>query len=356
MKIVFLVGNGFNYLIEDIIKHHPFNNGGTPDELKHRRETSQGISDITALWRKFDKVFEDFEAHFQEKGIKISHEDLVRMVYTVINLFSSMPGLSQVLDPDDIGKLRDIFSKFLLDKIREIADEFMEHHNSGQYGEIRQYLPTFSANVQALFMENGVKKVNFCTTNYDGILDTLLTKQPRGFITDDGFRSTTPPSELLDIYPDYLSSKSLVLTHLHGSYLYTKRFGKTYKTNDYDSNDEPVMVFNDPKMKREIIRADSVLWSYFLKLNSDLKEIDKLIIFGNSMSNEPHIKTLIQKNFNRPNTTIVVSSRTPEKITHELTSMHEGSPVYTGKIVEKSTKGIEDADSLMELIKEMVLA
>lgn len=356
MKIIFLVGNGFNYLIEDIIKHHEFDNGGTPDELKHKRETSQGISNITALWKKFDTVFAEFETHFKERGMKISHEDLVRMVYTVINLFSSMPGLSQVLAPEDIGKLRDIFSKFLLDKIREIADEFMEHHNSGQYGEIRRYLPTFSSNVQAILMENHVQKANFCTTNYDGILDTLLTKQPKGFITDDGFRSTTPPSSVLDIYPSYLSSKSLVLTHLHGSYLYTKRFGKTYKTNDYSSNDEPVMVFNDPKMKREIIRSDSVLWSYFLKLNGDLKEFDKLIIFGNSMSSEPHIKTLIQNNFNRPNTVIVIASRSPEKVTRELEAMHEGKPVYTGRIVEKSTEGIRDSDSLFALIRDMIVA
>ncbi|NVO32589.1 hypothetical protein, partial [Hymenobacter lapidiphilus] len=322
-------------MIEDIIRKFP-NHGLTPDEVVTKRETADSIRAITGLWKKFDDAFADFYRQFDEKGIKISHEELIRLIYTVINLFSSMDGFEKILPKSDIVKLNSVFDGFLLNKIREIAKEFQDHQDSAAYGNMRNYFPTFSNQLEDMIKGKNFSKFTMFTTNYDGVLDTLTTKIPKGFMFTDGFATSAPYPGLLDMVPEYVYGNSLVLAHLHGSYRFTKAFGKTYKTRANIENNEPVMVFNNPNMKEEIVRNDNTLSEYYDFLKKCLSDYDHLVILGNSMEAEPHIKKLINKHFRRKGTSITVCSRNPNAIKAEIEPFYIG-----GKIYEETTRGVE---------------
>ncbi|RSK43753.1 hypothetical protein [Hymenobacter rigui] len=104
-----------------------------------------------------------------------------------------------------------------------------------------------------------------------------------------------------------------------------KYFGRTYKTIGNFINNEPVMVFNQPESKGHIIKNDNVLNEYFryLKLLLKSENTSRLVILGNSMEAEPHLKAVIKEYFNRPNTEIIVSSRAPHKVSNELKEYYD---------------------------------
>ncbi len=342
MKVLFLIGNGFNYMIEDIIRHKVLTSNPTPEQLKEGTEVADSIRAITALWQKFQETFAAFHEQFSEKGIKISDEDLIRMINSVITLFSNISGFEQILPREDIEKLKLIFDNFMLDKIREISEEFRKHQQSEAYGKIRNNFSNFSRNVEDFVNANGVEKCNIFTTNYDGIIDTLLTRWPNGFMFADGFIDSDTDG-LLKLVPNFIKRDKLMIGHLHGSYRFAKYYGKTYKTKENIINQEPVMVFNNPNMKEEIIKGDTVLRDYFELFADCLSSYDKLIILGNSMEAEPHLKKLIKAFFNRTGTSITVCSRSPANIKAEI------KPFYKGNIIEETTRGINTEDAMIAL-------
>lgn len=342
MKVAFIVGNGFNYMVESVIRKY-LTGQETPEQLKEKRDTADSIIAITALWKKFDEVFKELSEQFKQRGIRVSHEELIRMIYTVINLFSSMTGFEQILTAEDLQRLKSVFDGFLLSKIREIAQEFQEHQKSEAYGKIRNFFPVFPGSVTDMISERGLGKVRIFTTNYDGILDTIFTKRPSGFIFSDAFINSASYQDLLELEPAYVYRNDLVLAHIHGSYRFTKRYGKTYKTRENTENREPVMVFNNPDMKEEIVKSDNVLSEYYRCFEVTLSKVDKLVILGNSMEAEPHLKKAIKKYFDRPGTSITVSSRNPGSVKDQLFNCYK-QPIH-----EVSTSGVVSEQDLINL-------
>lgn len=342
MKVAFLVGNGFNYMVENIIRKHVTGHE-TPAQLIEKRSTADSIISITSLWRKFDDVFQELTQQFEERGVRISHEELIRMIYAVINLFSSMSGFEQILGPEDLTRLKTVFDSFLLNKIREIAREFQEHQKSEAYGKIRGYFPTLPGSVEDMIRGRSLGKVRIFTTNYDGVLDTIFTKRPYGFMFSDGFVNSQAYADLLELEPAYVTGNDLILAHIHGSYRFTKRYGRTYKTKENADNREPVMVFNNPNMKEEIVKGDNVLSEYYKAFELTLSKAEKLVILGNSMEAEPHFKKVIRRYFNRPGTSITVSSRNPDSVKEQI------KPFYSQQIHEVSTRGVNSEDDLIAL-------
>ncbi|MCQ4140144.1 hypothetical protein, partial [Chryseobacterium sp. EO14] len=325
LNMLLLVGNGFNYMVENWINNLPEHL--IDNKIKEsKNDITQKISEITKLWQKFNDIFEEI----REKNPKLNDEELIRIIYSVIDLFSNMSGLEKIMGPEKLLELKGLFDSLLLEKIRDIALEFKSHHESIGYKNIKKLFPDFGKNFNQILIDNKVEYLHIYTTNYDGILDTLLTDDPRGFIFHDGF-GNIHNDRFLGFY-EYNINYSKIICHLHGSYLYEKNFGVTYKLKENLENNEPVMIFNNPDFKENIIKKDTVLSEYYKILESDLKTADQLIIFGNSMANEPHIKKLIQKYGNKKELKILIFSNSPEKVSQEL----EG--FYNYNISEFNTK------------------
>lgn len=340
MKTVLITGNGFNYMINGWIDNIPDENllklnVGSKNQIKN------DITEITTLWQKFNDIFDEIKKNLPQ----LNEEELIRLIYSVIELFSNLPGLEKILDTRKIEELKNIFNSFLLDKIREIAEEFRNHHESTGYKSIKKIFPSFGKKFSELLKSKDIEFFNIFTTNYDGLLDTMLTGDPRGFIFQDGFSNYT--ENLLTISEDNINFNKLIC-HIHGSYLYKREFGYTYKLKNKLKNTEPIMVFNNPDFKEQIINRDNVLARYYHILLENLKVADNLIILGNSMKNEPHLKNLISKYANRNNLNLYVCSTNPQKIADELKTHY----CYTINTI--NTKDFKDEDTFLSFISNII--
>lgn len=355
-NIAFIVGNGLNFLIKHIIDELPIKEL-SPTRVLRRNALSKNLGEITVLWKKFDSAFEELREHFVAKGNKISDEELIKLISSVINFFSNLDGFEKVLSREDISKLRVVLDGFLLKQIIAIADEFRQHEGKGAYGGIREYFKNFEAEFDKLSTHYGYKKTLFFTTNYDGILDVLFSRQPFSFTKEDGFRSISKNSEdfaevklagvFLKFMPRFLYERKLILCHIHGSYKFIKHFGKTYKLIGTRENTRPVIVFNRPEAKEYTISNDNVLAEYMRLFVQTLQSPDtkRLVIFGNSMEAEPHLKDAIRDYFSvKPGKKeIILVSRDPEKIEIEL------ADYYKGDIINKSVRGVNTENDLIQL-------
>ncbi len=177
------------------------------------------------------------------------------------------------------------------------------------------------------------------------MLDTLLTGDPRGYIFHDGFSHFN--NNLLSISEENINYNKLIC-HIHGSYLYKRELGFTYKLKNNLYNSEPIMVFNNPDFKEQIISRDNVLSRYYYILLESLKTADNLVILGNSMKNEPHLKKIISKYGNRPELNVYVCSTNPQKIADEISSS------YQHKINLVNSKNFIDEDSFINFIDTII--
>lgn len=307
-KITILTGNGLNYLIAGIIKKYPYT-GGMLGSLK--KPTSDNIYNITKLWEAFDNIFKELS----EELNNVNPEELIRMVYAVINLFSSIDTFERVLGKEKVIEIREAFNMFLIEKIIHIADRFREHENFDQYKDILKYFKHFSDDVNKFAQENDTT-LCITTTNYDGLLETLFVRKSEGYSSSDGFKKFNN-SNLLQFDPLSFEKKRIHIMHIHGSYKYTKRNNTTYKLIGTSTNETPVMIFNNKHVKESIIKSDNVLSYYFSKFEQDLSESHKLIILGNSMKTEPHIKSSIKRLLPK-NATVMICSDNPTLVHEEI--------------------------------------
>lgn len=345
MKTIFITGNGFNYMVNGWIKNLSSEQFDSL-HLPNKQEIINDIDKITSLWKKFTIVFEEIK----QKNPQLSDEELIRLIYSVIDLFSNLPGLSKIMNDKQIDDLKNLFSSFLLDKIREIAQEFRFHHESVGYKNLKKIFPQFGSNFNKI-LETKLKNsdgdgyFNIFTTNYDGILDTLLTGDPRGFIFKDGFGSHD--GELLILKDENVNYNKL-LCHLHGSYLYKRSSGYTYKMTGNKPNIDPIMVFNNPDSKEEIVRKDNVLSRYYNIFSDSLKTANNLIILGNSMKNEPHLLKLLKEWGNRSDLKVYVCSTNPKNISDKLKDS------YTNDIIEVNTTKFINQEKFLEFLEEII--
>ncbi|MDO1451814.1 hypothetical protein Q0590_36405 [Rhodocytophaga aerolata] len=344
MKVAFIIGNGFNYLIRDLVRNYPKDN--IPKILNASTvDVAKRIEDITKLWEKFNTVFNNLKEHTKEH--QLSDEELIRMIYAVLDFFSTIRGFEKILSKEIVNNLKVVFNDFILDQIKQIANEFREHQESEGYRAVKQLFPNFGVKFQEVIRKNNLQGLHIYTTNYDGVLDTLLTGNPKGFVFNDGFGFCSIQG-LLELDPNGLFNQKQLIAHLHGSYRFQRYFGSTYKTKSNIENKDPVMVFNNPDMKEQIIRNDNVLSEYFHQFINDLKVFEKLIIFGNSMINEPHLKNQIKLHFNRDNTKLYICSRDPDAIVKRI------EPSYNGSILSRNTKAVKSEDQLIEFIDDII--
>src|SRR5690606_5138603 len=116
---------------------------------------------ITQLWKKFNEIFKEIKA----KNPGIGDEELIRLTYSIIDLFSSLPGLEKVMTPEQLASLKSLFENFLLDKIKEIALEFKNHHEDTGYKNIKRLFPKFGKYFAEMITNNKIVDFHFFTTN-----------------------------------------------------------------------------------------------------------------------------------------------------------------------------------------------
>jgi hypothetical protein len=155
-KPIFLIGNGFNFLIADILKKQI-----ETDELfcgadSNLIQTEKDIREITALWKKFDDLFEELS-----KEYPLSQEELLKMIHSVIDFFSNFEGLLKFFSDKEeyrkyreyLEKLKKLMNKVLLEKIIAISEEFRQHEEKAGYKNIKKLFPDFGEEFRKILSE-----------------------------------------------------------------------------------------------------------------------------------------------------------------------------------------------------------
>lgn len=217
-----------------------------------------------------------------------------------------------------IEKLKEKFNNSFIENLWEIVLKFVEQEKNGFYKSLTSFLYNNDLREFNPCKHIKRKKISIYTTNYDGIAEIILGYDGESISLPDGFRLC--PSSSADFVcfnenefnEDSISSK---LFHLHGSYkffvysTYTSYMHREIKVRSShlsfieqnQSNLEPILVLNAPKLKRKQIKKYLCLEKYLHTFEKDLHGSDTLIVWGQSLINDPHIKGFITKIFSGNN-------------------------------------------------------
>ena len=304
--MIILTGNGFNYMINSFIRN---NQGYYSEEYGVPKEQTSNladeISEITSLWKEFDKFFKKLIENYPE----MTHEELIRMINSVLEFLNNSEKIREIVPDcsDSISKLKTGMEEVIGEKILEICKKFRDFESNRNHSLIKRIFPDFGQKIRGICSEKSDTCL-YITTNYDGIKDTLFSYE--GYINDgfgyDSYRN-------LVFTEDNFKSNQLLL-HVHGSYKFQKGFYETIKLTGTRENKNPLMIFNQPELKEKQIKADNVLNEYFKEFKRRLEQSDRLVIVGNSLINEPHIISAIDYNFNRTGNEIHIYDASPENV------------------------------------------
>lgn len=331
-NIVVIVGNGFNSMLKEFIKIEydskiDLFNKFTEDEID---DLCSEINDITGLWERFDDFFEELIEEY-----RYTSEELIKMIHLVLEFLTNIDMISKLVpDMDDnIEKFKEGLNSCIARRIFEISEEFRSFELNDGYSRIAQIFPEFGKEVMAILKENNIKKSYFVTTNYDGILDTLLCAGGN-FLFADGFGNDQNSNK---VYREYNFKKDHLRVHLHGSYRFFYNGFQVNKLSKGTKNENPVMIFNQPRYKKKQIMNYDILREYYRELENRLNDSNKVIIIGNSLRCEPHIKKLILTKFNKKENEIVIFDQNPQRVENELLNRKHNFktniiPIYTDDI------------------------
>ncbi|RIJ37557.1 hypothetical protein [Pontibacter oryzae] len=341
MKSIILFGNGFNKLLANLVNNYPTEK--IPKALGTDLKTiSNNINDIAGLWERFKYAF---------PKIKQSHPYLCdEQILCLLNDLANEELFKEVIPTDKIEELTGKVNIARKNSLKEVATDFKRFENISGNKVIRRLFPHFGVGFENMLNNNEVEEAFICTTNYDGILDTLLTgpikNNGTSFIYPDCFGLSNIEGHL-KLNESRLKIVKRCMVHLHGSYKFTKYKNNTYKITGDIFNEEPVLIFNNPFLKEQEILNDQVLSAYYKTLTERLKSYDRLVIIGNSFRYEPHIKELISKHFDRSRTELVVCSLNPEEVAKELQEH------YRKEIYQFSTKDVWCEKQLLHLLNQL---
>lgn len=336
MDTVTIAGSGLNYILASIVKQY------SQDEPNYhfKKECEQihhDLLELNSLWGELDDILSNSTSAFPSKN----GEEIIQYYHSVLEstLFRNLTSRDYNVDYS-----AESHQNLLQDEIKRISYRFTEFKKRGGYRSIKKLFYNVGESFFNLLTKNNIGKMHIYTLNYDGVLDTLLTRkgnQGKEYLFKDSFYFS-------EFQPWRLRNLPYLMAHLHDSYKYRKGLHSTSKVNRDIVNDNPAMIYNNPKLKETFIKADPVLRAYYNQLIADLQTHQRLIILGSSFKTEPHLKHLIKKYFNRPNTELVVCSDKPEEIVSVLMP-HYDFPIYT-----QSTGYVKSEKQLVELFDRLL--
>jgi len=320
---VFLIGNGFNYIVKQLLENKK--NGANDAEID---KINRGIDKIIHLWNDFDIIFKDIK-----RNLNLSNdEDVLKVLHSSLDFLSNFEELLTKEEKDVIQSCKNKINNQVYKRINEIVIKFINMENKKFYNNknLGKFLNIGNVVQKWLCHKYQINdEITFYTTNYDGILDTVLCDQTkRNGLLIDGFRKDLVGTTLLKIDKPLLENSKNILLHLHGSYKFFSsslnscfKFKKEHK--DYTGisefyNTNPVIVFNNPNYKLQQINSYDALSFYWELFLEKLRTATNFVIIGNSLNYEPHILEALKLHFNNSKKKIVIFDKKPDDVEKKL--------------------------------------
>ncbi|MBG0769531.1 hypothetical protein [Methanococcus maripaludis] len=378
-NICFIIGNGFNHLIKEIcrnkveyykdnkIPHHLDRKLGEerPIGIKIRKVDNKkelnnfliNFEKLINLWDEPERPFSDlvYNLNLLLKDHNLTTEQIIGIINKtsefIENKLSNESSVKNFHVKDLSLKINSIL---IYDALKNCSDRFQDYENNGNYTILRELFRDEKGYFGKCFDELiKNENIHIYSTNYDGIIHSILsyyveTKSTLNYFGADGFING-------DFQTWVLQRNRNLLLLLHGSY----RFMLNEESNinkpttygyDLSEKNHPIMVYNDPCLKMDVIRNYYVLNYYFEIFKESLQNCSKLIIFGNSLKSDPHIVKAISNNFDKEKELIIVDydedcCKSVENILKEHCQF---------KIKFEQTKEIHTTEELLNLFEELI--
>jgi len=296
-NIAFLVGNGFNRLLANVIGDI---------------EVSRRLQEISVLYNRFSEMFKDIMEKYNLK----SQEEAIELFYDALGIIQTT--IDGSLTPKEnwrncLEEMKTELEREITDKIYEVIENFIEDETSGFYGNLTRIIAEHGFYLCTETANKNKNRFLIFTTNYDGCVDIFFQfdRSIKNFSFEDLFRGSGCPG-----YPgqyvcfdDTVSPSPPLLFHLHGSYKYFQKreiFGR-YITIKLSREGYrilnireliPVIIYNAPSFKEKLIEKFQLLRIYFRSFKDNLqKTVRKLVVIGQSLISDPHILTVIAESY-----------------------------------------------------------
>ncbi|QTA38509.1 SIR2 family protein [Thermosipho ferrireducens] len=292
---VFLLGNGFNYSIRDFIEDK---------NLKNE------INKIINLWEEFAQFFSEIKN--MDEYESLSDENIIDIIHKSISLLGLLPLINNKNLEKCLEKIKTEFFNKINDKLLNIVEKFVEIEESGIYKQIANFYHNHTEYNFYKFIEEN--KISIYTTNYDGIAEIIFAYDKDEISENkiklrDMFGYGDYYYNAFDFNNYFRDENESKLLHLHGSYKFFSYQGDFIKIKKegwyfYRKNKDmlsPILIFNAPGLKEKQIKNFSVLSVYFKSFERELTKAKNLIIWGQSLKNDPHIEKIIKELFIKNN-------------------------------------------------------
>ena len=314
---VFLVGNGYNLFLRDYYRERDI-------------ELSRAIERTCNLWDSFANTLSPLVGEAPRPVAREIHdnnlnsEQTAQLLYDMLDFATGMQAFTtntslrkRVGMSGCTHVCVDSLESLLDSTLHKIIRQFMDDEAHGIYGRLFSAAsPGDLPSLQGLF--SSIRdRTSLFTTNYDGLFDITLgfegfQPEGNGFAYKDGFGNVDDLSGLYFPSPNSASGnlEHGLRAHLHGSYKFIQerttegfRMCRKIRQSEYSDLDVllseavPVLVFDAPSRKRSRIDRFPVLMTYYAAFEHTLLRASTLVIFGQSLANDPHLSATIWSNW-----------------------------------------------------------
>lgn len=354
-----IVGNGFIYHLRDIAlaERERFEQLTTfmgPNGVARCNALIQNLESVSGLFNQFDQLQKELQQVFT--GIK--YEELFERLDAVLTWYKERNSFQNLVDPKCFETLSSLVEKAIAEKIIPIVQSFEEQETSGAYGTLSNLFTGETVGDRVFNAQQASHdQIGIFTTNYDGFLVQLLRTNHGngGYHFADGFGR--PEGNNLVLHEPYISDTNLI-AHLHSSYRFGYHDGEIIKTRPRHgvTNQMPILVYMNPNKKIDYIKRHYVLRRYWEEFEKWMSEADEVVIYGNSLSSDPHLVRVINKEGsrgeNRP--VIYAASRNPGAVLAKLTLATGAAPAL--RTIDTSMVGLDRLHELFTSPANLVVA
>ena len=341
--ICFLIGNGFNCMVREILENEIekmtansyviLRNNIYKEE--YIRKFLNELDYLIKLWDEPKRLYDELLNRLEELNINVNVEESIGILKCVVDYLHKIGAI----DISSKNYLHETNERMIQRIIKTAKDRLIDFELNNGYRILGEafdiydgYWQWFGNALLSLF-ENNEIIAHFYTTNYDGILDVLLMRGRSQYL-EDGFdisnmcRVQTNNGNIWNAYkfrgflsPNYFFNTHLI-AHLHGSYKFVlTTSGEIYKiTKSEDGHPTgyyPIIIYNSPVLKENIIKQFKVLRYYFEIFKFSIRKCSKFVIWGNSLRTDPHIVEAICKNFDKEKPLYIIDKE-PDPVIKQL--------------------------------------
>jgi hypothetical protein len=333
----FLIGNGFIKHLQKVVCNEIESHPSERSNLEfYQNHVLHGLEQVDSLFGEFDNLERELASilGLEDKSLELVYhltDDVISWYRTKSKYHKAEFNLKQCLDSISL-----VGQQLVNEKIIPIVEKFEDQEIECLYRSISQWTENKIGEEIDIHLKRTGNNLGVFTTNYDGFVEQFLrtsNSKNQGFLFKDGFAGDS--SHPLTLYKPHFNYNRFI-GHLHSSYKYGWNGNQwvKFRTSRSSRNVDPLIVYMKPSQKKRFIDNNPVLRAYWIHFEKWLNNTEELVIYGNSLNSDPHIKDVIKESLSK-DASVYIADINAQKVYDENLTYIDKNRVFkidTGKI------------------------